>query len=78
MRKILASLFSGALILFVACWAFGDLLPPHFYNVKVTLVSGESITGASYGLAGLFVSGTSSKRVRSVQLSHTADSVVVT
>ncbi len=76
MRKILASLISGALIFFVACYAFGDLLPPHFYNVKVTLINGESITGASYGLAGLFVSGTSSKQVRSVQLSHTADSVV--
>ena len=76
MRKLLALLISWALIFFVACYAFGDLLPPHVYNVKVTLVSGESITGASYGLAGLFVSGTSSKQVRSVQLSHTADSVV--
>ena len=76
MRKLLASLISGALIFFVAWYAFGDLLPPHFYSVKVTLISGESIAGASYGLAGLFVGGTSSKQVRSVQLSHTADSVV--
>jgi hypothetical protein len=76
MRKILASFFSGALILFVACWAFGDLLPPHFYNVKVTLISGESITGASYGLAGFFVGGTFPKQVKSVELSHAAGSVV--
>ena len=76
MRKLLALLISWALIFIVACYAFGDLLPPHVYNVKVTLVSGESIIGTSYGLAGLFVSGTSSKQVKSVQLSHTADSVV--
>ena len=76
MRKILASLFSGALILFVACWAFGDLLPPHLYSVKVTLISGESITGASYGLAGFFVGGTFPKQVKSVELSHAAGSVV--
>lgn len=76
MRKLLASIISGSLIFFVAYYAFGDLQPPHFYNVKVTLSNGKSITGASYGLAGLFVSGTSSKRVRRVQLSHTADSVV--
>jgi len=76
MQKLLVSIISGALIFFVACYAFGDLLPPHFYNVKVTLINGENITGASYGLAGLFVSGTFSKQVRGVQLSHTADSVV--
>lgn len=76
MRKILASLFSGALILFVTYSAFGDLLPPHFYNVKVTLSSGESITGASFGLAGLFVGGTFPNQVKSVELSHAAGSVV--
>ena len=75
MIKSLVSISSGILICFFACCAFGDILPPHLYEVKVRLINGQSITGATYGLEGFFVGGTSARQVRSVQLSHTGDSV---
>ena len=71
MKKLLVSTISGALILCVACWAFGDVQVPHFYEVKVTLIDGTSITGASYGLLGFFGSGLPYDPVKSVVLSHT-------
>jgi hypothetical protein len=45
-------------------------------NVNVTLIDDKSVTGASYGMISFFASGESSKRVRSVKLSHTSESVV--
>ena len=75
MKKILASTISGALIFCVACCAFGDVRPPHFYQVKVTLTDGSSITGASYGLLGFFGSRLSPNAVKSVVLSYTPGSI---
>ena len=75
MKKLLVSTISGALILCVACFAFGDVRVPHFYEVKVTLIDGTSITGASYGLLGFFGSGLPYDPVKSVALSHTASSI---
>jgi hypothetical protein len=76
MRKLLASLISGAYLLFAPCYTIGDLQSAPLYNVKVTLIDGKSVTGASYGMIGFFTSGESSKRVRSVKLSHTSESLV--
>ena len=76
MAKLLVSLLSGALFFFVEPCAFGDLVPPYLSNVKVTLINGESVTGASYGLVSIFVSGTPPRQVKTVELSHTAGSVV--
>jgi hypothetical protein len=76
MRKLLAVTIAGALILCVASCAFGDLRPPYFYEVNVTLIDGTSITGASYGLVGFFDSRLSSTTpVSSVALTHTANSI---
>ncbi len=75
MKKLLASTISGALIFCVACCAFGDVRPPHFYKVKVTLIDGTSITGASYGLLGFFGSGLPYNPVKSVALTHTKKSI---
>ena len=71
MKKLLALTISGALIIFIACCAFGDVRVPYFYQVKVTLIDGTSITGASYGLLGFFGSGLPYNPVKSVVLSHT-------
>jgi hypothetical protein len=76
MAKLLVSLLSGALLFFVVPCAFGDLVPPYLSNVKVTLINGESVTGASYGLVSIFVSGTPPRQVKTVELSHTAGSVM--
>jgi hypothetical protein len=75
MKKLLAPTIAGALILCVACCAFGDQRPPYFYEVNVTLIDGSSITGATYGLLGFFGSGLSADPVKSVALSHTASSI---
>ena len=71
MKKLLASTITGVLILCVAYGASGDVRVPHFYEVKVTLTDGSSITGASYGLLGYFGSRLSPNPVKSVVLSHT-------
>jgi hypothetical protein len=75
MKKLLALTIAGALILCVACCAFGDVQAPYFYQVNVTLRDGTSITGASYGLLGFFGSGLPYYPVKSVELSHTKRSI---
>ena len=75
MKKLLASTIAGALILCVACCAFGDLQPPYFYDVTVTLTDGTSITGGSYGLLGFFGSRLSPNAVKSVVLSYTPGTI---
>ena len=74
MKKLLASTIAGVLIFCVACCAFGDVRVPYFYEVKVTLIDGTSITGASYGLLGFFGSGLPYDPVKSVALTHTPGS----
>lgn len=71
MKKLLASTIAGALIFCVAYGAFGDVRPPYFYEVNVTLIDGTNITGASYGLLGFFGSGLPYNPVKTVALSHT-------
>lgn len=71
MKKIFALAIAGALLLCAASYAFGDVWVPYFYDVKVTLTDGTSITGASYGLLGYFGSRLSPNPVKSVALSHT-------
>lgn len=76
MKKLLALTIAGALILCVASCAFGDLRPPYFYDVTVTLTDGTSITGGSYGLMSYFDSRLSSTTpVKSVVLSYTPGSI---
>jgi hypothetical protein len=75
MKKLLALTIAGALILCVAYGAFGDLQPPYFYDVNVTLTDGTSITGVSYGLLGFFGSGLPYDPVKSVVLTHTKNSI---
>jgi hypothetical protein len=75
MKKLLASTIGGALIFYVASCAFGDVQPPYFYQVNVTLKDGTRITGASYGLLGFFGSVLSPSPVKSIALSHTESNI---